>query len=189
MATNGDIARARRGIPWRLTGWGFAAALLLLPAIAMQFTREVTWDETDFIAWGLMLGTIGGLFELAVRMSSNWAYRAGFGLALLGAFLVTWANLAVGIVGSDDNPNNAMFFWALTVGILGAAVARLKPAGMALAMFATAAALGVAFVVAQAGPTDEPWVMPIVEAFGTGLFALMFIGSGLLFRKAAAGQS
>jgi hypothetical protein len=150
----------------------------------------VNWDDTDFIAWGLMLCTLGGLFELAVWITSSWAYRAGFGLALLAAFLVTWVNLAVGIAGSDDNPDNVMFFWALAVGILGAAIARLRPGGMALAMFATALAIVLAFAVAaQGGPTDEPWVPQARQAFGTGLFALMFAGSALLFRRAAYSSS
>jgi hypothetical protein len=186
MAMNGQIAGQRQGSIWRFVGWGVAAALLLLPLLAMQFTPEVNWTASDFIVWGIMLGTVGGLFELAVRLSPLPSYRIGFGLALLGAFLVTWVNLAVGIVGSDNNPANQLFFLALLVGIIGAGIARLRAGGMAHAMLATAAALGIAFVVAQMGPRDVLWVPASREALGSGLFALVFIGSALLFRKAAA---
>jgi hypothetical protein len=38
-------------------------------------------------------------------------------------FLV-WMNLAVGIIGSEDNPANLMFGGVLALGILGAFIAR-----------------------------------------------------------------
>ena len=183
---NGDIVGVRRGSPWRFVGWGIATSLLLLPLAAMQFTPEVNWTASDFIVWGIMLGTVGGLFELAVRLSPLPSYRLGFGLALLGAFLVTWVNLAVGIVGSENNPSNQLFFLALLVGIIGAGVARLRAGGMSHAMFATVAALGMAFVIAQMGPRDELFVPESREALGTGVFAAIFIGSALLFRRASA---
>lgn len=183
---NGQIAGVRGGSPWRFVGWGLAASLLLLPLIAMRFTPEVNWTASDFIVWGIMLGTVGGLFELAVRLSPLPSYRIGFGLALLGAFLVTWVNLAVGIVGSENNPANQLFFLALLVGIIGAGIVRLRASGMTYAMFATAAALSVAFVIAQMGPRDELFVPASREALGTGLLVLLFIGSGLLFRRASA---
>ncbi len=189
MATNGQIAGGRRGGALRVIGWGIAAALLALPLITMQFTPEVDWTASDFIVWGIMLGTVGGLFELGVRLSPLPSYRAGFALALLGGFLVTWANLAVGIVGSEDNPANQLFFLALLVGISGSALVRLRAAGMAYAMFVTAIAIGAAFAIAEMGPRDELWVPASREALGTGIFALIFIASGLLFRRAAAHSS
>ena len=188
MAMNGRIA-GERSSSWRFVGWGIAAALLLLPLMAMQFTPEVNWTAEDFIVWGIMLGTVGGLFELAVRISPLPSYRAGFGLALLGAFLVTWANLAVGIVGSENNPANQLFFLALLIGIVTSGIARLKAAGMAVAMLITAVAIVLAFLIAEARPTDEPWVHLMAEAIGTGVFVLLFVGSALLFRRAAAHSS
>ena len=182
-----DIAggRGTRRIPWRTIGWGGAVALLAVPFVAMQFTREMNWGAGDFIFVAVVLGTLGGLLELAVRISRDPFYRAGFGLALLGALLVIWANVAVGIIGSDDNPNNALFFWALGVGVIGAAVARLRAKGMALAMLATAIGLWVALAIAQGGPTDEPWVPALREVAGTSLFALMFVASAALFQRSA----
>ena len=189
MALNGQIAREEGRNLLRLIGWGVATALLVLPLIAMQFTRDVNWTTSDFIVWGIMLATVGGLFELAVRLSPLPSYRAGFGVALLGAFLVTRTNLAVGIVGSEDNPANQLFFLALLVGIVGAGVARLRSPGMAHAMFATAIALAAAFIIAEMRPTDEIWVPASREALGTGIFLFAFVASGLLFRRAAAHSS
>ena len=189
MAMNGQIAGQRHGSVWRFVGWGIAAALLLLPLVAMQFTPEVNWTASDFIVWGIMLGTVGGLFELAVRLSPLPSYRMAFGLALLGAFLLVWANLAVGIVGSEYNPPNQLFFVALLVGIVGSGIARMKASGMAVAMITTAGAIVLAFMIAEARPTDEPWVHLIAEVIGTGIFVLLFVGSALLFRHAAAYSS
>lgn len=189
MAMKRQVADAQRGSLLRIAGWSVAAALLLLPLIAMQFTPEVNWTASDFIIWGIMLGTVGGLFELAVGLSPLPSYRAGFALALVGAFLVTWVNLAVGIVGSDDNPSNQFFFLALLVGVVGAGLARLRAAGMTYAMFSTALALGIAFVLAEMSPRDELWVPASRETMGTGILALIFVASALLFRRAAGYSS
>jgi hypothetical protein len=184
MASKPDNA-GRGGIPWRIIGWGTAVALLALPFAAMQLTSEVTWTEADFVVFGAMIALVGGAFELAVRASGSAAYRAAAALALLAAFLVTWANLAVGIVGSEDNAANLLFFAALAVGIVGAVVGRLKAEGMAKAMAATALALGVAFAIAAMGGSDEPSVPRLRELAGSAVFAALFLGSAGLFRMAA----
>lgn len=187
MASNavGALSRA----PWRAIGWGGAAALLALPFVAMQFTRDVTWTLGDFVVFGIMLLMVGVPLELAARMSRDWSYRGAAALALLGTFLTIWANLAVGIVGSEDNPANLLFFAALLVGIVGAVIARFRARGMSLAMIATATALGVAFVVAVSGPTDEPNVAHWRELVGTSVFAALFLGSAALFRKSSRARS
>jgi hypothetical protein len=177
----------RSGIPWRIIGWGGAVALLAAPFIAMRFTTEVNWTASDFVFAAVLLGVIGGGLELAAWASSNRAYRAAAAVGLLGTFFVIWTNLAVGIVGSENNPANLLFFGALLVGIAGSVMARFRAPGMALAMVATAVSLGIAFGIAVMGPTDEPFVPHSRELIGTGLFAALFLGSAALFRK--AGQS
>ena len=189
MADIADNQGARGRYPWRVIGWGGAVSLLLLPFVVMQFSREMNWGAEDFIFVGVVIGTVGLLFELAVRVSSSWSYRAAFGLALLGMVLVVWANVAVGIVGSDNRPENFWFFAALLVAIVGAAVARLRAKGMAWAMAATAAALWIAFAVAVSGPTDEPHVPHSLEFIGISVFALMFLASAALFRRVAQSSS
>ena len=171
--------------PWRLLGWGAAVALLVAPLIAMRFTSEVNWTASDFIFAGILFALIGGAFELAVWASRNRAYRAGAALALLGTLLTIWANLAVGIVGSEDNPATQLFFVALLIGIVLACIGRFRAQAMSLGTVATAASLAIAFVIAVMQPTDEPFVPHIREAFGTGVFAVLFLASSALFRKAA----
>jgi len=89
--------RARGGNGWRIAMWGGAAGLLLIPAIAMQLTSEVTWGPEDFITMGVMLALACGAFELARRTIRGTGGRAIAALAILGIFLLVWAELAVDI--------------------------------------------------------------------------------------------
>jgi hypothetical protein len=167
-----------------------AALILLLPLVAMQFTDEVDWDETDFAVMGAMLFGACGTYELAARMTGNVAYRAGVGVAVVAAFILVWMNLAVGIIGSEDNPANLMYGGVLAVGIFGALIVRFQPHGMARALAATALAQALVCVIALIaglGSTGANWPWAIV--FLTGFFAALWLVSAWLFRKAAREQT
>ncbi len=83
--------------PWRIAGWGLCAAILLAPAIAMQFTSEVNWTPGDFVVIGLMLLAAGTAIELIVRSIRSGSTRILAMIAVIGAFLWLWAELAVGV--------------------------------------------------------------------------------------------
>lgn len=164
--------------PWRLAGWGTAVALILLPLIAMRFTDEVAWTASDFVFAILLIGSIGIAYELVVRMTGNAAYRAAVAVALLTGFLIVWSNLAVGIIGDEDNPANLAFFGILAIAIAGAFVARLRAEGMARALFATAVAQLLVSAAALVARLDLPMAIAI-------FFVGMWLVSGLLFRAAS----
>jgi hypothetical protein len=164
--------------------------LLLLPLVAMQFTDRVNWDETDFLVFGAMLFGACGAYEIAARATANRAYRAAVGVALVAAFLLIWINLAVGIIGSEDNPANLMYGGVLLLGLIGSVIARFRPRGMAWALAAMAAAQALAGVVAISfglGATGENWPRPIVVL--TGFFAVAWLVSASLFRRATPERS
>ena len=94
MAGITENEAGRRGNPWRIAVWATAAFLLLLPLIAMQFTSEVNWDETDFIVFGAMLAVACGTYELAARATSNGACRAAVGIAVAAAFITSFVTSA-----------------------------------------------------------------------------------------------
>jgi len=168
--------------------WAGAALLLLATLVAMQFSDEVNWSISDFLFAGLLLGGTGLAFELILRKSPNSAYRTAFGMALAAAFLLIWLNGAVGIIGSEDNDANLMYGGVLAVAAIGSLIARFRPRGMALAMFAAALAMAlVAGVAIIAGlGTPESGLGEIL--FLTGFFAQFMLISAWLFRKAAQGE-
>ena len=77
------------------------ALLLLIPLLAMQFTNEVNWDVFDFIAAGVLLLGTGLLCELVIRKVKKRRHRIVFCLTILLALLLFWAELAVGIFGTQ----------------------------------------------------------------------------------------
>jgi hypothetical protein len=93
---------------------------------AMHVTNDVDWDIADFIIFGTMLVSVGGTYELVVRMTHNAAYRAAVSAALAAAFILVWMNLAVGVIGAEGNPANLMYGGVLAVVIIGSVIARLS---------------------------------------------------------------
>ena len=161
--------------------------LLMVPLIAMQFNAPgVVWTVSDFIAAGVMLYGTGIAFELAARRSINTAYKIAAGLALGGALLLTWINLAVGIIGHEGNPANLGYVVVIQVGVIGAGMARFKPKGMAKTLFAMAIACALVPLAALAiwSPTvtqgEGPGVIGVfmLNSFFVGVFTL----SGFLFQ-------
>lgn len=185
MAENANNNHSRRWSRRRIAGWTAAAALLLLPLVAMQFTDEVNWDAADFALAGVLLVGVGVAYELAVRTRGDIAYRIGAGLALAAALLLVWVNEAVGIIGSENNDANLMYFGVLAVGVVGAFIARFRPRGMARALFATALAQAAVAVIALIAGLGAPHSGPFEIVALNGFFVALFAGAAWLFREAA----
>jgi len=182
MTTNPTLHQSPIWRRMRWVVWGGAAALLLLPLVAMQFTSEVNWTGSDFAVMGVMLGTVCVAFEVAVRVARTHAYVVGAGVAVVAGFLLTWINLAVGIIGNENNPANQIFFGVLLVAMFGAVLSRLQPLRLARAMEATAVAQLAAAVVTFFLEHAHVWVL-------TAVFAAMWLLSAQLFHKAAREQA
>jgi hypothetical protein len=166
-----------------------AALILMVPLLAMQVTDEVVWDLADFAVAGALLVGTGLMYELAARKAGNIAYRAAGGVALAAALLLVWINLAVGVIGTEDDLANSMYVGVLAVGIIGAIIARFRPHGMARALLATALAQALVAVIALIfglGSTGSP---PLEILALNGFFVSLFVGSALLFRYAAREQT
>lgn len=164
--------------PWRLIGWGGIVALMLTPAVAMQFTDEVNWTVGDFVFAALMFGSVGLAVELTVRANPTWTYRAGAGIALAASFLTIWINLAVGIVGNEDNPVNALFFLVPLAATAGSVLSGFRARGMAAAM--TLAAIVQLGVMLYIWATGQGFPIGVTAFFGT-----LWLVASALFRQAA----
>ena len=159
-----------------------ATLVMLVPLVAMHFTHEVVWGPIDFaVAWTLLVGT-GLTYKLLARKAENTAYRAAAGIAVATALFLVWVNLAVGVIGDEGNPANLMYGGVLAVGGIGAVIARFRPLGMSYALFATALAqLSVGAIALIAGLDATPML--------DGFLAALWVGSALLFRRAASVQN
>jgi hypothetical protein len=186
MTASADNSSGQGRHFWRIAPWMVAAFLWLLPLVAMMFTDEVNWDETDFIVFGAMLLGACGTYDLASRVAGGIAYRAAVGVAVAAAFILIWMNLAVGIIGAEDHPANLMFGGVLAVVVFGGLIVRFQAHGMAQVLVATALAqalVGIITLSAGLGSTGANWPQVIVVL--TGFFSALWLVSAWLFRKAA----
>jgi len=75
-------------------------ALLMLPLIGMQFSKEVNWSGFDFLVAGVLLFGTAIIVDTILRKVKSKSQRILFVLfALLVLFLI-WAELAVGVFGT-----------------------------------------------------------------------------------------
>ncbi len=168
------------GNGWRIAGWSAAAALLVLPAIAMQFNDEVNWTVGDFVAAAVLLGLLGAGLEWALRTARNWPRFLGLALAVFTAFFTVWSNLAVGILGDEDNPVNLLFFVALLIALVAAGLVRFRSLAMARILTVLAAAQFVIGIVA-AVTADRVYV----EWGVLVMFTVLWSVTAFLLRRAA----
>lgn len=163
----------------RPAGWALAALLLLLPMVGMLFESRLhwgmNWTASDFLDAAVLLGGTGAALEVSVRLSGNLAYRAGAFLGIGAALVLVWANLAVGLVGSEGNAANLWFMAVPVVGLIMAAVGRFAAQGLVRAMLAMVVAQIVAGVAV--GGTVEAIAITLV-------WSAAWLACAWLFRRA-----
>ena len=173
-----------RGSRWRLLGWGGAAAVLAVAAVAMQFTNEVAWTGADFVVAAGMLAFVGIGLELSFRASANRAFRLGAATGLTAAFLLFWSAGAVGVIGPETDPANLLYLGVIAIAVIGSLAALFRPRGASLAMAAAAvvqAAIGVVAIALGWGTEDPLW--PLDVAGATIAFTTMWALSAWLFHR------
>jgi hypothetical protein len=161
----------------------------MVPLLAMIFGDEVKWGPLDFAVAGALFMASGLAFEMALKRASNFTYRAAAGVAIFAALFLVWVNLAVGVIGDEGNPANAMYIGVLAVGFIGARLARLKPEGMARALVAMAAAQSLVGAIALVFRLGAPVDTGLKTVGVNGLFVTLFLFAALLFRWSARSQS
>jgi len=78
--------------------WFVALAIFALPAVAMVFTSEVRWDIADFVIFGAILMAACMAYETARALIESRKMLGIAAMIIVSAFIVVWAQLAVGIV-------------------------------------------------------------------------------------------
>ena len=74
--------------------------LLLIPFFANMNSEDFNWSALDFVVMGMLLLGAGLAIELYLRKVKSNQQRVVFIVVVLILFLLTWAELAVGIFGS-----------------------------------------------------------------------------------------
>jgi hypothetical protein len=168
------------------------ALIVLILLLCSHFVDGWNWPPRAFVVVGVLVFSLGFTYQLVTRNRDAIAYRAAVGIAFAAGFLLMWGT-------SSKWPTSLLsprcIFGVPMVGVIGAAVARLRPNGMARALFITA--LAQALVLAAAliilitrNPQVTSWTAPELRGFcGNAFFAMLFAGSALLFRKAANVES
>jgi hypothetical protein len=113
-------------------------------------------------------------------------YRTAIGIAIGTVFILIWLSLGVGIIGSDGEPANLMYFIVISIGVIGSIFSRLKPQGMALTLIAMAIAQAVIALIAVFAGLGVPWSGPMEILLLNSFFIVMFLASAWLFSKANA---
>lgn len=121
------------------------------------------------------------------RFSGPTFYRLGLAVALFAGLFQIWINLAVGIVGDEDNPVNMGFFMVVATAGACAFTAWLRADGMARAMLAVAgvqALLGLAVATAPSTVINDA-KGPLGVAVLSGGFVGLWLLAAFLFHRSA----
>lgn len=143
-------------------------------------------NTAHFVMAGILLLVLGLLYLLVASRGRSGTYKLAAGIAAAASLLLVWGNLAVGFIGSEDNPVNLLYSAVLAVGFIGAILAKLQPLGMARAMFAAAATqFAVPFVALLIKQPELTMGVLWVIVLNT-IFAGLWVAAGWLFRRASA---
>ena len=101
---------------------------------------------------------------------------------VLTSFLLIWINLAVGIIGSENNEANLLYVAVLLSVVLGAPLVRCQPRAMSKVLLLTAVSqMGVELVIQLLG-----WgAAPVINLTFTLLWLL---AAGLLYNSSTTSR-
>lgn len=80
--------------------FSIAAAILMIPFVAMQFTTEVLWSPFDFLVMGSLLFATAFLIDFILKKETVTGKKFFYIALALIVFFLIWAELAVGIFGT-----------------------------------------------------------------------------------------
>lgn len=163
-----------------------ALGLLLIPIVASFFVKGFLWTTSDYVFAFILFLVPTLAYRLITRTATNFKYRLAIAFALLTGFATVWINLAVGIIGSEDELINLAYFGVLALGLIGANIVRFKPEGMVKVMAVmTAALIPITFAALVLGYQNLPHssVMQIIGV--NAFFGVLYAQSAFLFKYAS----
>ena len=187
--TNEDGGR-RRSL-WK-TPVLITALIMIFPLLGSYFIADWNWAPGGFAFLAILLFSMGLTYQLITRNRDSIPYRAAVCISFVATFIIAWGNF---VQMADVNPASALYFVVPIVGVIGVAIARLRPNGMARASLVTAITQALILTVVlilllTRKPQVTSWTPPELRGLvGNALNGLMFVGAALLFRKAGREES
>ncbi|HEY4520207.1 MAG TPA: hypothetical protein VJJ72_00160, partial [Candidatus Paceibacterota bacterium] len=136
---------------------------------------------------GVIVLAVGGFYELWQQLKTRtMVYRIAFGVGLAGVFLLGWVSGTVGIIGSENNPANLMYWAVPAVLLIGSLISRFKPRGMARTLFLMAfVQMSIPVIAHFVWPARSSWgEAGVVGVFiANSIFAVLFVVSALSFQR------
>jgi len=154
--------------------------LLMAPLVASRVVDGWNWNAGAFVRVYLLFFVTGMLYTAIAKKMGAWAYKAGVGLALVAGFALGWSTMVQ--TADSGHPERLWYLSVLVVGLVGVLLSRLKAQGLAYTLFAMALTLALIAVML---PSGAPPDMARRMAIGHGVYVVLFIASGLLFRRAS----
>ena len=118
--------------------------------------------------------------------SRNPTYLVAAGVAVLACLMMAYIIAAVGLIANEGDRADMVYLIVFATGLVGSAVARLRPLGIAITLFI------MAFAQAAIGAITFLIGLQLVSLFTAfkvlalnGFFTAMFAGSGWLFLQSA----
>lgn len=118
-------------------------------------------------------------------ISNNTIYKTAIGISLVATMMLIWLSLGVGIIGADGDPANLMYFAVVAVAIIGSAITRLQPSGMARVLLVMVYVQVLIAAIAIFAKLGMPWSPPLEILLLNGFFVVLFVGAAWLFRRTA----
>lgn len=84
----------------RVTIYSIAAALVAIPFIAMQFSKEVKWSGFDFLVAAILLFGTAFIIDQILRKVRSAKSRILLTIGVIVVLVLVWAELAVGVFGT-----------------------------------------------------------------------------------------
>lgn len=162
------------------------ALILLIPFVAMRFSSEVMWDRADFVIAGLMIFSAGLLCQIAIHSAKQNTLKAAYAMAIGTALLLSWMNLAVGIIGSENESANLMYFGVIAIGGLAGLTVKFRPDKMASVMKITATAHALTIVIALAAGMQHYYGSSVSEIIVlNSFFVILWLAAAHLFSRSS----
>ena len=118
------------------------------------------------------------------KFSQKTAHRLAIAVTLVAVLLLVWLSLGVGIIGADGDPANWMYFVVVVVGIVGAIITRLRPAGMVRVLIVMAFVQTLITAIAMIAKLGLPYSGPLEILLLNGFFVAAFLFAAWLFHRA-----